>query len=389
MQPQLESRRRRRGRPRWLLIIGLAVIVLCAVAGLLLSTLFAGATVTVFPRVEQVPAPRTLIAKLNPTTGELGYQTMTVTRTASTTVEASGTRQVSRSASGVVTVYNAYSEESQRLIANTRFEAPDGKMYRIRESVVVPGAIKGANGQLTPGAVTVTVYANSPGESYNRGETRFTIPGFKDDPRYSKFYATTNAITGGLVGTEAAVAQADLNRASDALKQALSQAAQNELAAQIPAGYAAIPGTLQVTFSDLTQSPGPNGTAIVSQSATMTGAILQANNLAAAIAKESVQGYGGEAVAFADIQELSVASATTTKAGESITLALSGTPKIIWQFDPDALKNALIGKSKDSFQTIVESFEPAISRAEAKVRPFWEGNFPGDPKKIEVTVSTQ
>ncbi len=61
----------------------------------------------------------------------------------------------------------------------------------------------------------------------------------------------------------------------------------------------------------------------------------------------------------------------------------------MWQYDPNALKTALLGKSKSEFQTIVESFAPAIQSAQAKVRPFWEGSFPSDPGKIDVVTATQ
>jgi hypothetical protein len=387
-RPLMQKRRAPRSR-RWFLIIAAIVVIVCALAGLLLSTLFAGATVTVYPREETVTPPPTVVAKLSPAAGELGYKTMTVTRSASTTVAASGSKQVSRSASGVITVYNAAGPETQRLIANTRFEAPDGKIYRIHESIVVPGTTKASDGTTVPGSATITVYADSPGADYNRGETRFTIPGFKSDPKYDKFYAQTSSIAGGFVGQEPAVAAADLSKAGDTLKQGLSQAAQSSLTSQIPADYIAIPGSLQVTFSDLSQTPAGTDSATISQSATMSGAIVESSALAAAVAQGSVQGYSGEAVAFADLSQITFATATTTRPGDDMTVTLGGTPTLVWQYDPAALKSALVGKAKDTFQAIVESFAPAITRAEAKVRPFWQHTFPADPDKIEVVTGTQ
>jgi hypothetical protein len=379
---------RRSGGRRWFYISAALVVIICAVGGLLLSTLFAGATVTVFPREETVAAPKTLIAKLNPATGELGYQVMNVQQSASTTVPATGTHQVSRSAAGSVTVYNAFGTESQRLIANTRFAAPDGKIYRLHESIVVPGGIK--NGEtITPGAVTVTIYADSPGAAYNRGDTRFTIPGFQGDPRYEKFYAQGASMAGGFVGTEPAVAKADIDKASDLIKQGLTQSAQSALSSQVPPGYIAVPGSLEVSFSTLNQTAGQGSNATISQTATMSGAIVRLSDLAAGIAKEAVQNYGGESVEFVDPSAISIATATTTKTASTITLSLSGNPTLRWQYNPDTLKAALVGKSKSTFESIVQSFAPAISRAEAKVRPFWEGSFPSDPEKIKVEIGVK
>jgi hypothetical protein len=387
-RPAPRARQQRPKRHRWFLISSIAIIVLCAVGGLLLSTLFAGATVTVYPKEEPVNSVEALTAKLHPATGELGFQVLTITRSASTTVPATGTQQASRSASGVITIYNEYSTDNQRLIARTRFEAPDGKIYRIQDSVVVPGATKNADGTLAPGATTATAYADSPGDSYNKGETRFTLPGFKGDPQYDKIYATAASMEGGFVGQEPAIAKADLDKATDALKQGLAQAAQASLTSQIPEGYMAVPGTLQVSYSSITQTPGQGNTAVVGQSATMSGAVVLTGGLAAAIAKSSVQGYAGEPVGFKDTSAFTIAAATTTKAGDDISITISGSPTLVWQYDAAALKAALVGKSKSTFDGIIQSFEPAITRAEAKVRPFWEGSFPSNPDKIELTTAT-
>lgn len=93
-------------------------------------------------KTEPVTPPSSLLAVANAPTGTLGYQTMSVTQSASTSAAASGSKDVSKPATGVVTVYNAHSTASQQLIANTRFEASDGKIYRIRDQITVPGGVK-------------------------------------------------------------------------------------------------------------------------------------------------------------------------------------------------------------------------------------------------------
>ena len=71
-----------------------------------MSTLFAGATVTVTPRSAVVTAPATMQAQVNAPAGTLPYQVITSSRTASTSVPATGTKQVSLAASGIMTIYN-------------------------------------------------------------------------------------------------------------------------------------------------------------------------------------------------------------------------------------------------------------------------------------------
>src|SRR5487761_2750335 len=69
----------------WVLVV---VVVVCAAIGLLMSTLFVGATVTVTPRSATVTAPATIEAQINAPAGTLPYQVVNSSRTASTTVPA-------------------------------------------------------------------------------------------------------------------------------------------------------------------------------------------------------------------------------------------------------------------------------------------------------------
>jgi len=386
-EPAPRTRRPRRRHSRlWLWIA--AFVVLCAIAALALSTVFAGATVRISPRTATVTAPSSLTAQLNQSAGTLGYQILSVTKSATTSVPASGTKQVSLQASGLVTLYNNYNTSPQRLIANTRLQAPDGKIYRIRDSVIIPG-MSGT----TAGQVSVTVYADSPGPDYNRsGSTTFTIPGFKGDPRYSKFSGTSQGpISGGFVGTQPAVAPADLANATTQLKTQLDSDARQSAAQNIPNGYTAIPGTLSVTFGDIVQSPGEGGTALVAQSATAQGAVIKLADLASNIAKGTVQGYAGEAVSIDPSSTLNVTASTTDLTSGSIQLTLTGQVNLLWVFDPNAVKQALLGKPKSQFQTVLQSFAPAIActqqePCDASIRPFWSTTFPTDPNKITVTV---
>ena len=233
-------------------------------------------------------------------------------------------------------------------------------------------------------------YRNKPGASYNRsGDTRYTLPALKGDPRYDTMYAEGNSIAGGFEGLEPAIAEADLSRAQTALQQGLAQAAQSALAAQIPAGYLAVPGTLEITYSDISQTAGDNNTATLSQTATMQAAIVKIDDLAHAVAKIAVEGYEGEAVTFADPVGVAISATEPEEEEGTLSLTLSGDLTLQWRYDPNALKDALVGKQKKEFEAIIQSFNPAITRAEAKIRPFWDSSFPDDPEKVEIVAGLQ
>lgn len=374
-----KRRRRRGGRWYWLSAVG--VVVVAVVAALFLSTVYVGAHITVHPRTQTVTTPSRMLAALNAPPGTLAYQTVSLSRSATTTLQASGTAHVERQASGKVTVYNTYSSASQRLIANTRFAAPDGKIYRTKTSVDVPGM----------GSAEAVIYADSPGSDYNRSETtRFTIPGFKGDPRYEKFYAESQgSISGGFVGEEPAVAESSLKEAQNAMERALESAVREAVQSGVPEDYVLVPGTLTVVFGELVKGSLSGGSVSVSQQARAQAYVIRWQDLASYVARQTINGYSGEAVAFTDPGEIEIKLSSTTHSSGSIELLLSGTPTIVWQFDPNEIRDRLVGKPKGEFEQIVKSLQPAVASAEARIRPFWQSTFPTNPEKIKITTGTR
>lgn len=380
-QPEPAAPRRRKRRPGRFIVWALIIIVVCVAVVAGVSMFYAGATVSAKPRMEAVAASTTLMAQVSAPAGTLAFTRISTTAWATTTVPATGTKRVSRTASGMVTLSSTYTA-SQRLIANTRLAASDGKIYRLASSVDLP-----ANG-----SVVAKINAESPGETYNRsGATTFTLPGFAGDPRFEKFSAKSQgAILGGFVGDEPAVAEADLEAARAELKAELDTTTQRGLSNAIPAVATGIPGTLEVEYGDLVQTASSDKkSAIVSQSATASGAIMNIRDFASALARKLVSDYKGEAVDFKDQGSLQVQAATSTKsAGDQLTLMVVGDTTLVWQFDPNALVEAMLGKDKTQFQAIVQSFAPAIASATATIRPFWIKNFPSDATKIKVDIDT-
>ena len=361
------------------------MVATAAVAGVLFSTVFVKAIVAITPRSQSVMSPATLTVGPGSSSG-VATQVTSATVSATTTARANGTERVSRAASGVITIYNNYSAASQRLIANTRFEAPDGQTYRIHASAVIPGQKKQTDGT-TPGSVSVPIYADAPGASFNRTDpVRFTIPGFKGDPRYAQFYAQSQGpISGGFVGDEPAIAAADLTAAESTLKTQLDGAAAEAVVAAIPAGFMAIPGTLHISYSDVAKSAAGGGSVSLSESAEARGAIIRISDLAAAIAKKTVDNYNGEAISFDPTKiSLALSQGSPSEPSGQLTLAIAGEVMLVWQFDKDAIVRALVGQPKSSFETIIKSFEPAVASATAKLRPFWLSSFPSESGRIDV-----
>lgn len=375
---------RKSSRVLWALAVALVGILVAALAAILLS----GASVTIVPRKATVAVPAALIAYAEAPLGTLPFTTVTDEATASRTVPANGERQVSRQSSGVIVISNTYSTAPQRLIKNTRFEAPDGKIYRINESVEVPGAKKVADGSLAAGTIEATVFADSPGPSYDRGIDTFTIPGFKGDPRYTKFSARGKTpITGGFVGTEKVVSDADRKAAEDGIKAELTEKLEAALAEAAPEDRILISGSIRYDFASVPDTTSGGSQATITLKGMATGALVREGDLATAIAKVAVLGYDGAAVRFLDRGQTGMQAKEAVAAdGKELALAGTGETTLVWQIDTAAIQNLLAGLSEEQFAAKLRGAGPGVVDGKASIKPFWRHTFPEDPKEIAVRL---
>ena len=164
-------------------------------------------------------------------------------------------RNIESKATGVIRIYNAYNSSPQTLVATTRFMSPDGKIFRLIDRVVVPGA-KIENGKITPSYIDAEVVADKPGESYNIGPTKFTIPGFQGTPRYETFYGESlKPMTGGYIGETKMVGQSDVNKAKQEILDIAFVSLNEELKSKIPPTAVVLDDAKQLILVEATTTP--------------------------------------------------------------------------------------------------------------------------------------
>ncbi len=387
----LGSNKRQWGRLS--LWIGGGVLVLLVI-GIIFSTIVSGATVTITPHSATVNLDATVSAYANPGPGELGYTVVTASKEGMREVKATGQESIDRAASGSIIVYNNYDESAQPLIKNTRFQTSDGLIYRIKDSITVPGKHKNEKGELIPGSIETQIFADAPGEKYNIDLTDFTIPGFKEsnDPRYESFYARSKTpMTGGFSGVVKTASQEDTNRAQEEIKEELTASLRAEAGDNAPEGFILINETPTISFEELPNGEGQSAEMVtIRMKGNISALAVNSNVLAQYAAGHLIPEYKGEEVRLGNPDSITIertgntSNATSTPSGtESINLGISGTPTIVWTYDTEQLKADLAGKSKRTTQAVFESF-PGIEKADVVLRPFWKRSMPKDPADIEI-----
>jgi len=382
----LESTNGKFSRVRTYIISGVVLVVIIGI-GFAATTLLSGAEIRVTPKSYTTTVQANYDAKMKPGVGELGYDLLTLEELGDRQVQATGQEEVSIKATGNITISNGFSDTPQRLIKNTRFESPTGLVYRITDSVVIPGYKKSSSGAITPGSISATVFADGAGESYNMSAGRFTVPGLKDSEQYDKIYAEVDAggITGGFEGPKFIIDEAELSTTKQNLHNELRDTLLARIEKERPNGFVLYKDAITFTYESLPAQRAEGKAVIIKERAVLHVPIFNEGSLASFLAKGTYPAYAGEPVRLENMTSLTFQYTESTLADisklDSIQFSLSGSATIIWKFDEKALKKDLIGKPEKELYTILSKY-PAIDKAKAVFQPIWKNSFPDTESKI-------
>lgn len=372
-------------------VIGVLLIIFLFI---ILSTVFAQATIDIVPRQGRILLENEEFqAYKQAASGQLEFGLVSAELVEERTVPATGTEEVSRKASGQITIFNSFDENPQELIANTRFESPTGLIYRIDKPVVVPG-MRTVDGQEVPGQVTATVYADQAGENYNIGLVDFTIPGFAGGPRFEGFFAKSETpMTGGFIGEVKTVSDADEESARVALRSQLESQDSSKLKPQVPEGFIMFP---DATFTSFESEPitaddqSGSNEAVIKEKLVVTGILFDERELASFVASQFIPDYDGEPIEINNIEsiefELIDKSNINPNEASEISISLNGNAHMVWVVDEETLKDSVRGLGRDDFQNIISRF-PAIEKITPKFRPPWIATIPDNLDKIKIEMS--
>lgn len=365
---------------------GVWIVVVVAIFVLVfgVSNFLTGATVTVTPRQKTVAVDLQGLSEKMPTTA-LAYDVATLGASQTTYIPSTGQSEVETKASGTIIVYNNYSNAAQRLIKNTRFETPEGLIYRIDHSIIVPGMTT-QNGKKVPGSVETVVFADETGTKYNIGLTDFTIPGFKGDSRYSGFYARSKtSMTGGFVGKVPTASPEKLEAAYAAIEANLKKTLVEKLQAQTPENYLLFETAIKFNYERPQPTAGTGDMVAVTQYATSTAILFDREGFAAYVAGRTMPEYKREPIRIANLDSIAFTPqfSETFAAGDPLQFGLKGNVLFVWNFDKARLQNDLSGKAKNVVGAVLAQYS-GIEKMEAVIRPFWKRTFPTESKRIKV-----
>lgn len=208
-------------------------LVLLVIMSAITFFLLPKATVTVVLPAEAVTDSLVLSVQAEAAEGVVKGNTVTSEQSSSTTITATGKKDIGTKATGTISITNKYRDGSgagkdQSFAAGTKAtDTTTKKVFTLNSAVTVSRVtFNPNNGQPIYDTKTVKVTAVEPGESYNIAKTSFTLAGALDNT----IIESSEAFSGGLTKQITVMSQQDLDAAITAAKSEMETKAKADLA---------------------------------------------------------------------------------------------------------------------------------------------------------------
>ena len=371
--------------------IAVLLFVLIVGGAVGLSAILGKTELTIFPENREPTISAEFTAYPDKREDSLSYEVMTLEQTSESQVKASGQVEIKEQATGVIEITKT-TPGAERLIKNTRFRSPEGLIFRIQESVVVPGAVEDESGAKVPGRIQAQVFADEVGEQYNlNAGQRFDIPGFEEngfDALYAAIKAeNTQPFTGGFDGLQFQIDEDELTTARQALQVELRDTLLARVDNERPSDFIAFLGSIAITYNELPAVEYGTDLVTIKEQAILQIPLFQSTEFASYLAAEAVATYEGGPVRIEDPTTLTFnytdpsMNASVIANEPSLTFDLSGKPLLVWEYDADKLAGDLAGLPKTAIDNAIAAYT-GIRAARVRITPFWQRSFPEDPEEI-------
>jgi len=287
-------------------------------------------------------------------------------------------------AKGIITVFNTYGTMPQKLVATTRFQTPDGKIFRTQSDISVPGGIM-VRGVLKPGSLDVEVIASEAGEEYNIPPTeKWTIPGFNGTPRFEKFYGVSNsAMEGGGSGVAISISSSTDGDTEASVVEKLKLSLEEKKKIVDVAGLKILDGasSFLVTKKDFQVSSSSD--ALLYVEGTLKEISFSEDELRSAIYEQTKKEVS-EKMRMRSI-DISYGTSTSDFSAGSLSVKIKGSIIFEENIETDSLKPLILGRKTDEVRSYILSL-PWVESTNISLRFPWLSRIPTNPEKVELKL---
>lgn len=372
--------------------IGIGAGAVLVVGFVLLTFVFAQATVKVTPKQQQAALDVEVVAKPTPDLSkhEVSGRILEATKDGTRQVAPSGTKDGGTKATGTVTISNIFSNQPQSFGVNTRLQSASSQVFLLTAQAIAPGATVD-KGKAVAGTVTATVTAEKFGEEYNVGPTTFAFIDLPADQQAGITGKSDVAMTGGTKKTLKVLSADDVNGAVKAITDELSAPLLKQLHDQLSPGEELLdPATKTETRGKKTSVAVGAETESDQVDVSLTVVVKGFSDVGADVDKVASEALKGQLPANQSLLDSAASKVTHTFKSVDFkqqTLVLATHAERLAQFNVDAAAVAkqAAGKTRGQAQTALQAW-PEVERVEVQLSPFWRIHLPSNPRRVKVQI---
>ena len=374
-------------------LIFLFTILLLVGGGFFLYFVLPKVEISISPKKEPVNFEAEIVADKNigsidKENGIIPAQIFQIETEESRIFPSTGEKDVSEKARGKITIYNQFSSSEQTLVKTTRLRSESGKIFRLTDTVIIPGATI-EEGRIVPNSREVYVEADEPGEAYNINSSKFTIPGLEGTPKYTGFYGeSTSAMAGGAKGKMKVATQEDIDGATQVVSLELKNKAQEEFIKKIPKELKLLESSQVLEIIETTSSlkaDQPGKDFIVKVKAAAWGMAFKEENVIAVIEESIGSKISADKFLIPATIKIDYGKSKIDTTKSKATFSCRVEAEAGWNIDESKLKNDLAGKNEIDVRQYLSSLAE-IDVAKVVFWPFWVKKIPSNKNKIKIII---
>ncbi|MGC8651009.1 MAG: hypothetical protein ACP5RX_00020 [Minisyncoccia bacterium] len=298
-----------------------------------------------------------------------------------------------RKAKGTITIINNFSTLSQILVANTRFQTPDGKIFRLDSRIAIPGATT-QDGKLIPSSIDASVTADQPGPNYNippcTDKCKFTIPGFQGTPKFEGFYGQSKSpMTGGSLGSTPMITNDDIKNAEDIILKTINDKIAEDLKNKIPNNLTILDGAKSSTnitnLSDGGVSAGDFRQTFTVQATGEVKVIAFREQDLIDLIRNQLNSQKPEQYDYCGNPTINYINIKPDFNAGTMKIILNATQTLCYHLDPQSIKKDIMGKNQKDLEMIFKSMD-GVESSKIKFYPLWIKKVPNTLNKIKVSI---
>ncbi len=300
-------------------------------------------------------------------------------RTVTEAIVPTGEKNVGDKAKGTITAENCNKSLPITVPAGTVFTADNGLNFVTDADVTVPGGIFDLSGCTAPGTADVNVTAAKPGDIYNLAPTSYSTA-------TDGLTGSGGQMSGGTDAIVNVVAQADLDKAAETLKNTDRSSVMSELHDMFGADAVPIDETFTYKIGKITSDPKVGeeaNQAVASAEVTFTMLGLPRETLNQVLDGILVARAGSQVIYRNGIDDL-VFALEDKQSDTKMVVKLFATGYVGPELDEAELLQEIEGKSYSEAVKIIKS-KPGVTKVDLVLEPFWVIKVPS-PDKVALDI---